>query len=188
MITLPPFPPQRSVLVSFWLVLNLAGGLLIGTIASLFLSPGWFVSGAAFAVAMAVPGLLRPQIASFPYRAWNKLARQFARVARFCVTGICYYGIFVTVGQTGSAVRLIRPTPHGSLWVSRRGSALPRYPHPDGIAQELPQRSWIRSYCAWAVKSGNVWAVSVLPFVIVLAFFEAEQPRNALPADIYTLF
>jgi hypothetical protein len=188
MITLPRFPPQRSVLVSFWLVLNLAGGLLIGTLASLCLSPGWFVSGGVFAAVMAVPGLLRPQIVSLPYRAWNKLARGFARAARFWVTGICYHSIFVAVGQTGSAVKLIRPTPHESLWVSRRAFARQRYPHPDGIAQELPQRSWISAYCSWAGQSGNFWAISVLPFIIVLAFFEVDEQQNTLPADIYTLF
>jgi hypothetical protein len=188
MITLPPYPPQRSVLVSFWLVLNLVGGILIGTGVSWVSSPVWFVAGAVFAVVMAIPGLWHPSIASLPYRAWNKLARGFARVARFSVTAICYYGILVAVGRKRSAVRLLGPTPQESLWISRRGFTGQACPHPDGIAQEPPHRSWMRSYCSWAIQSGNAWALSILPFIIILAFLEVDQPKNTLSSDIYTLF
>jgi hypothetical protein len=189
MITLPRFPPRRAWLRSFWIAISLVSGLMVSILCALLISPHWFASGAAFAVAVAVPGLLQPQIASLPYRAWNKLARAFVRVARFWVTGVCFYIICVTVGLSGSHARLAQPTSNESLWVARRISTSTTYNHKyDGASQEFAQKGWIRAYFAWAVGSGNFWAVCLLPFLMLLAALENDDNRSPVAANIYTLF
>ena len=187
MITLPS-SRRPHMLAAFWLATSLSVGMLIGMIGGLALSPRWLFFGLGAAVVMAVPGFLRPQIAAFPYRAWNKLAREFSRGARHWLTGICYYVILVAVGQTKSSIKLMRPTPQESFWVARLGRTVEHTPHFDGSAGEPPRRGWIRPYASWAVQSGNAWALGLLPFVVLLSALEVDQQENPLPADIYTLF
>src|SRR5215510_3140694 len=115
MITLPAYPPRRAVLVSFCLVMSCAGGLLIGIASLVLLSLQGFLAGTVLASAIALLGFLRPQAVSIPYRAWNRLAREFARVARPWLIAICYYIVFVAVGRTESSFRLARPALHESL-------------------------------------------------------------------------
>lgn len=187
MITLPS-SRRPHMLAAFWLAISLSVGMLIGMIGGLALSPRWLLFGLASAVVMAVPGLLRPQIAAFPYRAWNKLAREFSRGARHWLIGICYYVILVAVGQTKSSIKLKHPSPQESSWVARRGRTVEHAPHLDGSARESPRRGWIRSYTSWAVQSGNTWVLGLLPFIVMLSALEVDQQENPLPADIYTLF
>ena len=189
MITLPRFPPGRAWLQSFWMAMSLTSGAMVSIVCGLLISPWWFASGAAFAVVMAVPGLLWPQLASPPYRAWNKLARGVVRVARLWVTGVCFYIICVTVGLTGSYARLARPTSHESLWVARRTPASAAYGGGyDGVPREFARKGWIRAYFAWARQSGNVWAVCLLPFLILLSATENDENQNRIASNIYTLF
>jgi hypothetical protein len=189
MITLPRFPPRRAWLRSFWIVISLVSGSMVSILCVLLISPRWFASGVVLVLVMAVPGLLRPQIASLPYRTWNKLARGVVRVARLWVTGVCFYIIFVTVGLTGSHARLVQPTSNGSLWVARRTPASTAYglKH-DGVPQEFAQKGWIRAYLVWARQPGNLWAVCLLPFLILISALENDRNQNPVAANIYTLF
>jgi hypothetical protein len=189
MITLPRFPPRRAWLQSFWIAVSLAIGSMASILGAWYISPPWFTSGAVLALVMAVPGLVRPQIASLPYRAWNRLARQFVRVARLWATGVCFFIVFVTVGLTGSHARLAPPTPNGSLWLARR----PLEPTAsgyacDGVPHEFVQKGWITAYCAWARQSDNLWAVCLLPFLLLLSSLENDENQNPVAANIYTLF
>jgi hypothetical protein len=189
MIALPRFPPPRAWLQSFWIAISLAGGSIVSLFCAFFISTRWSASGVVFALLTAVPGILRPQIASRPYRAWNKLARRFAQVARFWVTGVCFYIICATVGLTRSHVRLAQPTSNESLWVARRPTTSTAYDHNyDGVPQEFPQQGWIRAYVTWARQSGNLWAVCLLPFLIVLSALEIDETQNRVAANVYTLF
>jgi hypothetical protein len=169
--------------------MSLAIGSMASALAALCMSPRWSASGAALALAIAVPGLVRPQIASLPYRAWNRLARQFVRVARLWVTGVCFFIVFVTVGLTGSHARLAPPTPNGSLWLARRPlrPTASGYAY-DGVPHEFVQKGWISAYCAWARQSNNLWAVCLLPFLILLSSLENDENQNPVAANIYTLF
>jgi hypothetical protein len=169
--------------------MSLVSGSMVSIFCALLISPRWFACGAVLALVMAVPGLLRPQIVSLPYRTWNKLAQGFVRVARLWVTGVCFYVIFVTVGLTGSYARLAQPTSNESLWVARGTHASTAYdPKHDGMLQEFAQKGWIRAYFAWARQSGNLWAVCLLPFLILLAALENDRNQNPVAGNIYTLF
>jgi hypothetical protein len=189
MIMLPRYPPPRTWLQSFWITLSLAAGSILGTFCALVIAPRWSVSGMVFALLMAVPGSLRPRIASRPYRLWNLLARRFVRLARFWVTGVCFYIICTSVGLTGSRARLAQPAANETLWVARTASTpTTDVHHHNGAPPEFAQKGWIRAYFTWAQQSGNLWALCLLPFLIILSALENDQAQNPVAANVYTLF
>ncbi|HEX9665703.1 MAG TPA: hypothetical protein VGA95_04000 [Thermodesulfobacteriota bacterium] len=174
--------------MGFWLGLTLAGGLLIGSLLALLVSP--ILSGVTVILALmfTLLGFLQRQVASIVYEAWNRVARRFTRVARIVLMGICFYIIFVAVGRTGSSLGLARPTSGRSMWVPRKTLQPIGYPHQYNVSRkELPQRGWIPTFLSWAAQSGNFWAFCLLPFLILLRFLETEEESN-FPNNIYSLF
>ena len=183
-----PSKPRHVWLMSFWLASSILCGLLFGALFALFVSPRWFGLGGMLALVLALPGLLRPQVASMPYQAWNKLARAFSRAARLLLMGICFYVLVVAVRRSGASLRLARPTSAKSLWVPRGTLSPTAYAHQYSVTgQEPPRQGWLRTYLSWAMRSGNLWAVGLLPFLLMLMILEPER-ENSFPANIYTLF
>jgi hypothetical protein len=184
-----PEPPRRAFLRSFWLVLSLCIGGLSAAILALVVSHVWACVGGILACALAVSGLLWPQICAKPYSAWNHLIRIYVRVTRRVLMSISFYIIFVAVGWSGSSLRLVRPAPTESLWVSRGTLAPSTYAHQyTGTTAASEQAGWTKTYLAWATRSGNFWAVALLPFVFLLAVLDVDQKDAGFPANIYTLF
>jgi hypothetical protein len=103
--------------------------------------------------------------------------------------GICFYMIFVTVGRTGGSLRLARPDATQSLWLPR-GTLTPRaYVSQHSAATEAsPEKGWIWAFLSWALRSDTVWALSLLPFFILLSALQIDQKKSNFPANIYTLF
>jgi hypothetical protein len=186
MIILPP--ARRAYLMSFWLVISLTGGLLIGALSSLLVAPRPFTFGVVLALVLSLPGLLRPQVVSLPYRVWNRLARGFAHCARLFLMSVCFYVIFVAVGRTGSALRLTRPSSTQSLWEPRGTLAPAAYISQGAVSmKESSGKSWMPTFFSWAVHSGNFWACCLFPFLLLLSILEPDEDRD-FPAGIYTLF
>ena len=183
-----PSQPRRAWLVSFWLTICVFSGLILGAFLALFVSYWWSALGLILAFVMALPGLLRPEAISMPYDLWNRVSRTFARGARLLLMGICYNLIFVAVGWTGSSLKLSRSTSPGSLWQPRRSLSLTTYLNQyDSSAQALHSKSWVCTYLSWATHSHNWWALSLLPFLLLLSTFD-EETQGTFPANIYTLF
>jgi hypothetical protein len=188
MISLP-LPATHTWLKSFWLVMSIAGGILIASISSQLLSPLWFMLVIGGALVLAAPGLWRPQIASLPYRAWNKLGRIFARSARGWLLLICYYLIFVAVGRTGSSLRLSRPAPTESQWLPRNTYTPSADDVSRGITMEMAlRRRWAGSLLVWATTTRNWWVCCLLPFLLLYAALDSEREEQVFPVGIYTLF
>ena len=185
MITLP-HPPRRAWLMSFWLTISVLLGLMLVGVLSL-ISPRWSVLGLMLTLGLLVPGVVWPQAVGKPYRAWNRLARTFGRGARLLLTGICFC-VIVVAGRTGSSLRLSRPHSLETLWLPRKTLGSTTYLHQhDAPTRESGGKSWIRNYIWWARQSGNLWTISLLPFLILLRTVEPEV-RSTYPANIYTLF
>lgn len=184
-----PTSPNRIWLLSFWLIVSLLAGLTTGILLWVLVAPLWSGLGVILAAALAVIGLLRPQVIVRPYEVWNRLAGRFADFARLWVVGICFYTIFVAVGRTGAALKLARPGAETkSFWVSRETLAPSAYIYQyKPAARGTTQRRWIFNYLAWAVRSGNPWACCLLPFFILLRAFEIEE-EGSFPSNIYTLY
>jgi hypothetical protein len=188
MISLPS-PPRLAFLKSFWLVMSLSGGLLVGALASLLVSPRWLAVGGAVAPGLAVFGLLRPQVAATPYRAWNKMARAFGRYARGWLLLVCFYVVFLGVGRAGSPLRLTRPMASTSLWVPWEIHVTAAQASERGVTVERgPPRGWVVAFLVWATRTRNWWAYCLVPFLALLSALDAEREESAFPAGIYTLF
>ena len=183
-----PYRPRRIDIISFWLATSLFSGLLMGTILWFFFSPQRFIFGAIFAFVLFLPGMVYPQTLSLPYSIWNKIARYFASVASIALMGICFYIIFLAVGRTGSRLMVDRPSSIKSLWYPRRTLTPATYISQHHAAEkDFPGKSWISSYLSWAVKSDNLWACSLLPFLILLSFLETGQ-ETTVSSSVYTLY
>lgn len=183
-----PSPPRRASLISFWLAISVICGLLFGVFSSLLISPRLLGTGAILTFVLALPGLLWPSAISIPYKVWNKLAHYFSQVAVLLLNGICFYIVLVAVGRTGSSLLLTRPPSGKSLWVPRKTLSSDAYPSQYWLrAPETHDKPWFVTFCLWAKNSGNLWAVSLLPFLILLSAFEIHAGRR-LPTNIYTLY
>jgi hypothetical protein len=187
MITLPAHP-RRALLTSFWIVLSAAAGLLVAAGLCRFAARNSLIVGVGAACAIGLAGRVWPRLASIAYRAWNRASRFVARSGRLALLWICYFVVLLAVGKKGGrfdAGEAMRP---GSRWVDRRTLAPDAYPiqfnaPTDGTTAD----GWIRGYIHWAVKSKNLWAVALLPFLTLIAMLE-EHEQPVLPATIYTLF
>jgi hypothetical protein len=184
-----PFPARRHWLISFWLVMSSALGVLGVILLGLRGFPAWLAS-AAIAAILALPGLLRPNLALLPYRVWNKLARHIVSALRLLLMGLCFYTIFVVVRcrrAYRSALHLT--SPHESLWVKR--GTLPEGTYFSPYLAEAVQsegHSWTWNFISSVRKSGEYWALSLLPFLLLLALLQTDEEQAQFPANLYTLF
>jgi hypothetical protein len=180
-------PPRRAWVRSFWLAVSLGSGLLIGLLLALLLSPRWFGLGAMVALVLALPRLLWAQ--TIAYKLWNRLARYFGHAAHLWLIGICFAIIVVAVGRKGSSLRLVRPSSTASLWMPRGtmapGAYISQY---SAATARAPEKGWIAAFFSWAAQSGNLWALSLLPFFMLLSALRTDQRKSNFPANIYTLF
>jgi hypothetical protein len=186
MITLRS-PPRRAWVTSFWLAVSLGSGLLVGLLSAFLISPRWFGLGVMLALVLALPKRLWTQ--TIAYRLWNRLARYFGHAAHLWLMGICFAIIVGAVGRKGSSLRLARPSSTASLWMPRRTLAPAAYISQYSTATAgATEKGWIATFFSWAIQSGNLWALSLLPFFMLLSALRTDQRKSNFPANIYTLF
>jgi hypothetical protein len=182
MIVLPN-PARHHWLLAFWLALSLATGVLVAVLLAILVSPGWISLALALVPALAAPALVWPQVASFPYRAWNKLGRYIGQILREFVLRVCFYTVFVAVRWGGFAKADSGLSGSGgeSVWVVRGTLAPSDYIAPRYSGQIAEFISWVRT-------SRNLWALALLPSMVFLLLLETDRRRQKLPENIYTLF
>ena len=186
MILLPR--PRRAALLSFWLGMSLCAGVLAGALLACLEVPRALNLGVLVGLGMALPGVACPAAINLPYRAWNKGARLFARAASFALLAIYFYVVLVAVGRGGTSLVLAPPSPRQSMWVPRGSLPTGAYVSQHAVAGNgrASKGGWW-TVLAWGVRTGNVWACSLLPVLVLLASLESEAEQD-FPAGIYTLF
>ncbi len=187
-----PFPARRHWLISFWLVISIGMGALFGASLAFQVSPIWLAFGVILTSILVLPGLLRPEVALLPYRAWNKLARYVVRGLRLLLMSVCFYTVFVAVRcrkRRRSSLNLASSTPNESMWVSRGTLTLESYASPYLAKTGCSSRSgWIANFISSITNSGEFWAFSLLPFLILLSVLQTDDEQTQFPTNIYTLF
>ncbi len=185
---LVPLHPRRAWLQSFWIVVCSMSGLLIGALLAFHWGPAGIVAGVLVGALLGYTGLLAPTVARGPYRLWYRLTELYCRVVRLAVKAVCYFVIVLVVGRRNSSMLFERPTAMASMWIPRNPLPAANYPYEyESETGGAKPRSWVPVYRAWARSSGNRWALSLLPFLMLLSWLEPEQDR-VFPAGIYTLF
>jgi hypothetical protein len=173
MFTLPAFPPRRAWLRAFWTALSLSAGVLFSALLAITWGWAWIAAAPAIAAGLVFPGWMWPRIIEYPYRAWNKLAREFVRFARFWVLAVSYYVIFIPVSWKGALFRVAAPKPGESLWMEH---------------QTLSPEA--RSSTHGRITGGdrNHWTVWLIPFLLLLSMLGTDEQKGSVPSNIYTLY
>ncbi|TVL99227.1 MAG: hypothetical protein CV087_18860 [Candidatus Brocadia sp. WS118] len=182
------FYNNRIWLINFWISISLVSGLFIGISLWLLSYSLWFGFGTVLVFLLIIPILLRLKALPLLYRAWNKIARYYVHLASLLIMGVCYYIIFVAVGRTGTSFVRNVSSYNKSMWQPRKTPTLNAYGNQyDFGTNSLTKKGWILTFCSWAWQSGNLWACCLLPFLILLSFFETDQ-KTSVSANIYTLY
>jgi hypothetical protein len=178
-----PTPPRRASLRAFALALGLMAGLALGCLAALFVSGAWFGVGFSFGLAAAALGALWPHTVASSYVLWNRFSDLYMRIVRLLLKIVCFHFVLAIAPRSDFSLSLARPGSDPSFWIPRKDVTLPpRSTHADG-----PGVHWKRSYVAWVVRSRKWWALSLLPFLILLAAIDTETGPS-VPSGTYTLF
>ena len=182
-----PSEDRRTILRSFWIVISLIFGTGLWLVAWWFRAPFPLAIGLIAAMACGLLVFVNQIFVHRLYHAWNRrIVRPFANVASRAVMGICFFIIFVATGSVGSR---FRPGGHAATTWERRSSlpggayGLP-YVSEGGLP---PGTGWIRGYLRWAIRSGNAWSITLLPFLWFLRLLSYEE-KKPFAANIYTLF
>jgi hypothetical protein len=180
--------PRIAYLRSFSLALTLLHLCIACILAySLPVQPALFVF-LFLLVGFPLIGILQPAWMKAAYTAWNSGAGLFARAARVILTGICFYIIFLAVGRAGSRMDLHPPKREKSLWNPKGtlpGAAFDR--EFAAVESSGAAKGWIRGYSFWARNSGQIWALFLLPFLVMLSALDSHRDSR-LPDGVYTLF
>jgi hypothetical protein len=184
-LTLPQ-EDRRTALRSFWLVLSVLLGATFWTVGWLLAVPFAWGIGLIVGLAGASIVFLKEELVRRLYNAWNRrLIRPIATLVSSVVTGICFFIIFAAVGRAGSRLQIDGRTT--TNWESRKTLPGDAYGFLFAVRNGTAAESgWMNNYLRWAVRSGNMWSISLLPFLSVLRLLNSEQKSAA--TNIYTLF
>jgi hypothetical protein len=187
MITLPT-PPRRAHLRSFWIALCAILGSSAAIIMWFSALPHPLAIPLATGTGLVVVGLIMTDWIRPFYAIWNWVARRVAYVTRLALMGICYFVVFVVVAQAGARFTRKRPRSMRTTWTPRGNQAETPGPRFSSVTlKDATERGWATAYFIWARRTGNWWAIFLLPFLSLLSVL-AHDDKEALPAHIYTLF
>jgi hypothetical protein len=181
-----PANDNRNVLRSFWLIISLCFAVALSLGAWLVRFPLPWVCGLAGLVAFGSLVFVRETTVRRLYHAWNnRILIPMGNVVSGLILRVCLFVIFSVIGRAGSSLQLKGET---SMWKERDplSTLTGLLPFSERHQSSSP-RGWVRTYLKWAVQSGNLWAVSLIPFFCFLKMVSTEQER-ADRGNIYTLF
>jgi hypothetical protein len=182
-----PQNDRQIVLRSFWVVISLTCGAAAWLVGWLVRLPYALSLAVLLAVALSLLVFWNELFVRRLYHAWNnRIIAPIARAVGEIIMRLCLFLIFAATGRLGSRLRI---EPHASsIWENR--SSLP----PNAYVLPFPAvggsngvRGWIHEYVRWATQSRNIWALSLIPFLVLLKVLVREE-RPLVEGSIYTLF
>lgn len=182
-----PSEDRRTLLRSFWLVISLGFAMAVWLVCWTIQIPFPWVLGIAAGIACGSAAFVAEEFVRRLYRAWNRrLVRPLGDLASHGVMTVLFFVVFVVASRLGSRVRLDGPA--GTTWEPR--GSLPNNAYELLFAGQgsLPEKAgWMRGYIHWALRTGNTWSISLLPFLWLLRLL-SDSEQKATEANIYTLF
>jgi len=177
--------PRRAHLRAFGLIQGIYGALLVtiaGEISGLGVNK---LLASLIGLLIAAATYLWPQIITRFYKLWMISAAGYSRLAQKFLLRICYYFVIVPAGLGRSPVT---GTPPKSGWSARASFSPMTYDSP--YDEQFPgcERSGVAGYYpGWSARSGNLWTLGLLPFLILIASLD-DKPAERYSGHIYTLF
>jgi hypothetical protein len=181
-----PEQDRRIIQRSFWLLISVGAGVVAGLLGWVLHVSPW-ICGLIGLVATGSVAFVNEQLLRRLYHAWNnRIIRPLSNVASGIILRLCHLLVFTATGKPGSRLRIDRDGV--SLWIERdRGSNHTTVlPFATNLTAPLPN-GWVRTYLRWALHTGNVWAIFLIPFFCMLRMVSTEEPAAAA-GNIYTLF
>ena len=185
-LSLGPITPGGAW--SFGLAASVAVGLTSAILGALLMPDHHraLLTGAIFGFVVLGAGLVFPTLFPLLYRVWNRAIRIYSDLARWAVTAVCFFTVFVITAQAGSSLRIKKRRENESLWTAHSD----RNRKPTACQYVKEQRSTsagVAEVAEWAGYSGNAWVFALIPFFCLLLLLEPDTTYEATP-DIYTLF
>jgi len=188
MMTLTLPADDRRVLVRcWWFTLTLLAAVPWIALAWWLGAPPFLMGAAAVITLAATTAYAREGFVWRAYRAWNgRVVVPLASGASRFVMWICF--VVVSVAAVTSDRRFQSHAESGSAWTARE--SLPRAAYPvlfAAAAAPAASGAWARDYVRWALRTGNGWALALVPFLALLRTLPRED-EGAAHGNIYTLF
>jgi hypothetical protein len=185
-----PRPPRQASLRAFAAAVGLLAAAAACVASALAGASPVVAATVALAAAAAVagPGLAVPNSVGWPYRAWNRAAREYATLARRAVVLVAF-AVVAAAALIGSTVRLARPADGESLWEPRDTQRASTYASLDACRERPAAGGWMAILGGWAVSAPrNAWTLALLPFVLLLDVLRTGDEDPSPPPGIYTLY
>jgi len=178
MMTLP-FPPRRSELAAFWLVLN--GGLALGLAIVLIIVGRSDLLWLALALpsGLALLGLLRRDFQMRCFSYWRRGARTAASAFQRWVLLVTYYVVISLVARGGSSIKTRSPDAAWSAFREETGLDA-SFSGGDG--------AWMLQIVRSARAPDRIWWLALLPFLMMISLFQGKSGEKDIPTNIYTLY
>lgn len=176
-----PYNPTRREIAGFHLALATVVAAI--WIAAAAIAPAARPSPGELVVAAAVfAGLMWTRAGDAGYRIWHRLCRGLVSFGGRYLLLVWYLFVVCPVGSLPGAARRRRPP----AWQPKASLAPDTYPSLYDAANPFAPGAWWR-VIRWAASTGNLWACSLVPLLMLLAFDDLER-GDEVPRDIYTLF
>lgn len=115
-------------------------------------------------------------------KIYRKLARLARTLARNYTLAVLFHVVFPIIRLAGSKMVLEKPSAP-SLWSEWNKKS------ESELISKQSGKCWVMGYLSWCYKSGNMWALFLLPFICIL---KATEESADMPSSesllMYTLF
>jgi hypothetical protein len=152
------------------------------------LSTAWWAAGIIVLIGVGSLAFWNEHLVRRLYSAWNnRIIRPLSNVATAIILRVCLLLVFAATGRAGGRLNIRRSSE--TMWATRDSNANHTSPAPFAEAAGIASvpNGWIRNYLRWTARSGNTWAVVLIPFFVLLRMVSTEEPTSS-GANIYTLF
>lgn len=181
-----PAEERRALVRGFWLTVAFAAAAPWILLAASFEHPELVVVAALVAAAAALMPIANSGFAWRVYGAWNRrLVYPFSRLATRWTLAVCFWVIRAASRVGRSRMAMASPSVDGTLWTARRSLEPTEYQHLF-VTKSGSTGAWLSDYAAWACRTGNQWAIALVPFLVLLRCLPREEER--VVENIYTLF
>jgi hypothetical protein len=119
------------------------------------------------------------------YHVYNRITGLYAHLMR-AIAQLACFAIVASARLTGTSLVIAIPGT-GSMWTPKRSLPRDAYVNPYALSGGAGGRGWIRGYVGWARRTHNLWALALLPFLVVLRTAQ-ESTDHSIRGDIYALY